>query len=95
MTLVVGIPACAKTFEKRVVYSTNPRVADVLLNAVGALPIAIQPVGEAQIGVLDRIDVYRRCCPAVARADRDGLESRRGAQFATHKPGVEHDCGRD
>ena len=56
MTIVVGIPACAKTFEERVVYTTNPRVADVLLNAVGALPIAIPPVGEAQIGVLDRID---------------------------------------
>jgi putative glutamine amidotransferase len=56
MTLVVGVPACAKTFEERVVYSTNPRVADVLLNAVGALPIAIQPMGEVQIGILDRID---------------------------------------
>jgi putative glutamine amidotransferase len=56
MTIVVGIPACAKTFEERLVYTTNPRIADVLLNAVGALPIAIQPVGEAQIGVLDRID---------------------------------------
>jgi putative glutamine amidotransferase len=56
MTLVVGIPACAKTFEERVVYSTNPRVADVLLNGVGALPIAIQPMGEVQIGVLDRVD---------------------------------------
>src|SRR5580692_11767380 len=56
MTIVVGIPACAKTFEERTVYSTNPRVADVLLNAVGALPIAIPPVGEAQIGVLERID---------------------------------------
>jgi putative glutamine amidotransferase len=56
MTLVVGIPACAKTFEERLVYSTNPRATDAVLNAVGALPIAIQPVGEAQIGVLDRID---------------------------------------
>jgi putative glutamine amidotransferase len=56
MTIVVGIPACAKKFEERIVYSTNPRMSDVLLNAVGALPIAIQPVGEAQIGVLDRID---------------------------------------
>jgi putative glutamine amidotransferase len=56
MTIVVGIPACAKTFEERLVYSINPRVADVLLGAVGALPIAIPPVGEAQIGVLDRID---------------------------------------
>jgi putative glutamine amidotransferase len=56
MTLVVGIPACAKTFEERVVYSTNPRVADVLLNGVGALPIAIQPMGDVQTGVLDRID---------------------------------------
>ena len=56
MTLVVGIPACAKTFDERLVYSTNPRVADVLLNAVGALPIAIQPMGDVQIGVLDRID---------------------------------------
>ena len=56
MTLIVGIPACAKTFEERLVYTINPRIADVLLNAVGALPIAIPPVGEAQIGVLDRID---------------------------------------
>jgi putative glutamine amidotransferase len=56
MTLVVGIPACAKTFEERLVYSINPRVADVVLNAVGALPVAIPPVGEAQTGVLDRID---------------------------------------
>jgi putative glutamine amidotransferase len=56
MTLVVGIPSCAKTFEERLVYSINPRVAGVLLNAVGALPIAIPPVGEAQTGVLDRID---------------------------------------
>src|SRR5258708_3345276 len=56
MTLVVGIPACAKTFEERVVYSINPRVAGVLFDALGALPISIPPVGEAQIGVLDRID---------------------------------------
>src|SRR5580704_8066668 len=56
MPLVVGIPSCAKTFEERLVYSTNPRIADALLNAVGALPIAIQPMGEVQIGVLDRID---------------------------------------
>ncbi len=56
MTFIVGIPACAKTFDERTYYTTNPRVADVLLNAVGALPIAIPPVGEAQIGILDRID---------------------------------------
>jgi putative glutamine amidotransferase len=56
MPLVVGIPSCAKTFEERLVYSINPRIADALLNAVGALPIAIPPMGEAQIGVLDRID---------------------------------------
>jgi putative glutamine amidotransferase len=56
MPLVVGIPACAKTFEERLVYSINPRVADVVLGAVGALPVAIPPVGEAQIGLLDRID---------------------------------------
>jgi putative glutamine amidotransferase len=56
MTLIVGIPACAKTFEERVVYSINPRVADVVMGAVEALPIAIPPVGEAQIGVLNRID---------------------------------------
>src|SRR5271155_964473 len=56
MTLVVGIPGCAKTFEERLVFTTNPRVADVILNAVGALPIAIPPMGEAQIGILDRVD---------------------------------------
>jgi putative glutamine amidotransferase len=56
MTILVGVPACAKKFEERTLYTMNPRVADVLLNGVGALPISIPPVGEAQIGVLDRID---------------------------------------
>jgi putative glutamine amidotransferase len=56
MTIVVGVPACAKKFEERSLYTMNPRVADVLLNGVGALPISIPPVGEAQIGLLDRID---------------------------------------
>jgi putative glutamine amidotransferase len=56
MSIVVGIPACAKTFEERLVYSINPRGAEALIGAVGALPVAIPPVGEAQIGILDRID---------------------------------------
>jgi putative glutamine amidotransferase len=56
MTIVVGVPACAKTFEERTVFTMNPRVADALLNGVGALPISIPPVGEAQIGILDRIN---------------------------------------
>src|ERR1700710_947727 len=56
MTIIVGIPACAKIFDERPVYTTNPRIPDVLLNGVGALPISIPPVGEAQIGLLDRID---------------------------------------
>jgi putative glutamine amidotransferase len=56
MSIIVGIPACAKLFEERQVYTTNPRIPEVLLNGVGALPISIPPVGEAQIGLLDRID---------------------------------------
>jgi putative glutamine amidotransferase len=56
MSIIVGIPACAKLWDQRPVYTTNPRVSDVLLNGVGALPISIPPVGEAQIGLLDRID---------------------------------------
>jgi putative glutamine amidotransferase len=56
MSIIVGIPACAKIWDTRPVYTTNPRIPDVLLNGVGALPISIPPVGEAQIGLLDRID---------------------------------------
>ncbi len=56
MTIIVGIPACAKIFDERPFYTTNPRIPDVLLHGVGALPISIPPVGEAQIGLLDRID---------------------------------------
>ena len=51
MHIIVGIPACRKIFDERPVYTTNPRVPDVLLNGVGALPISIPPVGEAQIGL--------------------------------------------
>jgi putative glutamine amidotransferase len=56
MSIIVGIPACAKLWDERPVYTTNPRIPDVLLNGVGALPISIPPVGDAQIGLLDRID---------------------------------------
>ena len=56
MSIIVGIPACAKIWDERPVYTTNPRIPDVLLNGVGALPISIPPVGEAQLGLLDRID---------------------------------------
>jgi len=56
MDLVVGIPACAKTIDDREYHLTPSRYAAAVMFGVGALPIMIPPIGEAQVALLDRID---------------------------------------
>jgi putative glutamine amidotransferase len=56
MPIVVGIPACAKLSDNRLVHSTPARYAEALIGGSGAIPIMIPPMGEAQLALLDRID---------------------------------------
>jgi putative glutamine amidotransferase len=56
MSLIVGIPACARLRNGMAWHETPARYAAALLGGAGALPIMIPPMGEAQVAVLDRID---------------------------------------
>ena len=56
MSLVIGIPACAKHFEEREFHLTPARYATAVMHGMDALPIMIPPTGEAQLALLDRID---------------------------------------
>ena len=56
MNPVVGIPACAKLANERVWHQTPARYAAAVLGGSGALPIMIPPLGEAQLGLLERLD---------------------------------------
>ena len=56
MKPVVGIPACARVIDEREMYLTPARYATAVMNGVGGIPIAIPPMGEAQLALLDRID---------------------------------------
>ena len=56
MTLVVGIPACAKILDEREQHQTPARYADAVVHGMDALPIMIPPMGEVQLGLLDHID---------------------------------------
>ncbi len=56
MSLVVGIPACAKVIDEREMHLTPARYATAVIDGMGALPIMIPPMGEAQLTLLDRID---------------------------------------
>src|ERR1700712_4750296 len=56
MTLVVGIPACAKRLDELAVHQTPARYAAAVLGGVGALPVMIPPMGEMQLGLLDHLD---------------------------------------
>ena len=56
MTVVVGIPACASVVQNRPVHTTPARYAEAVVHGVNALPIMIPPMGEGQLGLLDRID---------------------------------------
>jgi putative glutamine amidotransferase len=55
MSLVVGIPACAKLVNELPMHQTPARYAAAVLGAVGALPVMIPPVGEMQLGLLDHL----------------------------------------
>ncbi|MBN8897893.1 MAG: gamma-glutamyl-gamma-aminobutyrate hydrolase family protein, partial [Rhodospirillales bacterium] len=56
MSLVVGLPACAKLVDGLLRHDTPARYAAAVFGGAGALPVMIPPMGEAQIAVLDRID---------------------------------------
>jgi putative glutamine amidotransferase len=56
MTLVVGIPACAKLVDGQFRHDTPARYAAAAFGGAGAVPIMIPPMGEAQLAILDRID---------------------------------------
>lgn len=56
MTIVVGIPACAKLVDGQMRHETPARYAAAVFGGAGAVPIMIPPMGEAQLAILDRID---------------------------------------
>ena len=56
MNPVVGIPACAKLVDGHMRHDTPARYAAAVFGGSGALPVMIPPMGEAQLGLLDRLD---------------------------------------
>lgn len=56
MTVLVGIPACAKLHDGRVRFDNPARYAEAVMQGSGCVPILIPPVGEAMLSVLDRLD---------------------------------------
>ena len=56
MSIVVGIPACAKVYEDRPFHATPARYAHALIGGADALPVMIPPMGEVQLALLDRLD---------------------------------------
>ncbi|MBV9252207.1 MAG: gamma-glutamyl-gamma-aminobutyrate hydrolase family protein [Acetobacteraceae bacterium] len=56
MSLVVGIPACARLRSERMWHETPARYATAVYGGAGAVPIMIPPMGEAQLAVLNRLD---------------------------------------
>lgn len=56
MSIIVGIPACSKIVNDEPQHATPTRYGNALIGAAGALPVLLPPVGEAMLGVLDRLD---------------------------------------
>ena len=56
MTVIVGIPACARMRDEQLRHETPARYAAAVEGGASAVPILIPPVGEAQCAVLDRLD---------------------------------------
>ena len=56
MTILVGIPACARVLNGHLQHATPARYAAALMGGSGAVPVMIPPVGEAALVILDRLD---------------------------------------
>lgn len=56
MSLIVGVPACSKLINDEPQHSAPTRYGRALMGAAGAIPVLLPPVGEAMLGVLDRLD---------------------------------------
>src|SRR6185369_18028436 len=56
MSVVVGIPACWKSFDDLPAHVAPARYSEALIGASGALPVLLPPMGEAMLAMLDRID---------------------------------------
>ena len=54
--LFVGIPACAKLSNERLMHQTPARYAAAVLGGANALPLMIPPMGAASVAVLNRLD---------------------------------------
>jgi putative glutamine amidotransferase len=56
MTLIVGIPACARTRNGLLWHETPARYAAAVQGGAGAVPVMIPPAGAAELAILDRLD---------------------------------------
>ena len=56
MTLIIGIPACARTRNGMLWHETPARYAAALEGGAGAVPVMLPPAGAAELAVLDRLD---------------------------------------
>ena len=56
MTVLVGIPACAKTIDDLPRHLTPARYAVAVFGGSEALPVLLPPMGDAMVGTLDRLD---------------------------------------
>jgi putative glutamine amidotransferase len=54
--LVVGVPACSVRLDDMAQYATPAPYATALLDAAGAIPVLLPPIGAAALAVLDRLD---------------------------------------
>ena len=56
MSLLIGVPACARVLNGHLQHATPARYAAALMGASGGIPVMIPPVGEAALAILDRLD---------------------------------------
>ena len=56
MTLLIGIPACAREIDGRLQHMTPARYGAALMGGAGGLPVLIPPIGQAALAILDRLD---------------------------------------
>ncbi len=56
MTILIGIPACARMLNGHLQHATPARYAAAIMGGSGAVPVMIPPVGKAALAILPHLD---------------------------------------
>ena len=88
MTVLIGLPACARMLNGHLQHATPARYAAALMGGSGAVPVMIPPVGEAALAILPHLHGLSAAGQPQQRPPRPVRGRQRDARICTTRPAM-------